>query len=109
MHGKVPDSVNKELVSKALEQKGLKKVVEYQSSMKREDMLKKAERTLLMLVLQTQQHARSSHTFSLEIYHVLAVHKGENKPQSTPDLPFYASEPISVDKKGYHLMAKPIY
>ena len=33
MHGTVPSSVNKELVSKALDLKGLKKVVEYQSSM----------------------------------------------------------------------------
>ena len=44
MHGMVPDSVNKELVSKALDQKGLKKAVEYQSSTKRANMLKKADK-----------------------------------------------------------------
>ena len=100
MHGKVPDSVNKELVSKALEQKGLKKVVEYESSMKRADMLRKAESDLIDAGI-TSPTTRQKLSYLLlgDIDHVLAVHKGENKPQPTPDLPFYASEPISADKK----------
>ena len=47
MHGMVPDSANNDLISKALDQKGLKKIVEYKSSMKRKDMLEQAELDLI--------------------------------------------------------------
>ena len=100
MHGMVPDSVNKELVSKALDQKGLKKVVEYQSSTKRANMLKKAESDLIdagIACPTTRQ--KLSYLLLGDIDHILAVHNGHNKPQTPPDLPFYASEPVSLEKK----------
>ena len=96
----VPDSVNKELVSKALDQKGLKKVVEYQSSTKRANMLKKAESDLIdagIACPTTRQ--KLSYLLLGDIDHILAVHNGHNKPQTPPDLPFYASEPVSLEKK----------
>ena len=67
--------------------------------MKREDMLKKAERDLIHAgIASPTTRQKLSYLLLGDIDHVLAVHKGENKPQSTPDLPFYASEPISADK-----------
>ena len=100
LHGMVPDSVNKELVSKALEQKGLKKVVEYKSSIRREGMLKKAESELIDSGIERPTiRQKLSYLLLGDINHVVAVHKGENKPQTAPDLPFFASEPTVLEKK----------
>ena len=100
LHGMVPDSVNKELVSKALEQKGLKKVVEYKSSIRREGMLKKAESELIDSGIERPTiRQKLSYLLLGDINHVVAVYKGENKPQIAPDLPFFASEPTVLEKK----------
>lgn len=100
LHGMVPDSVNKELVSKALEQKGLKKVVEYKSSIRRGGMLKKAESELIDSGIERPTiRQKLSYLLLGDINHVVAVYKGENKPQTAPDLPFFASEPTVLEKK----------
>ena len=99
-HGTVPECVNKKLVSVALEKKGLKEVEVYKSSIKREGMLKKAEIDLIAAGIENPTIRQSlSYLLLGDIDHVIAVSKGENKPQSKPELPFFASEPISIEKK----------
>ncbi|MDC3085085.1 hypothetical protein OA439_04335 [Gammaproteobacteria bacterium] len=100
MHGMVPDSANKDLISKALDQKGLKKIVEYKSSMKRKDMLGQAELDLLDAGIEKPTlRQKLSYLLLGDIDHVLLVHREANKPLIGPDLPFFSSEPIPWEKK----------
>ena len=111
-HGRVPDSVNPELVQKALEQTGLEKPEEYVLSTDRPDSLPEAREKLIAAGIPNPTTRQMLSAVLLKdsgkfkaMDHIVACHNGTNTPQEPPALPFYAQAPKPVprrDGKGFN-------
>ncbi|HPF77925.1 MAG TPA: hypothetical protein PLF01_01415 [Alphaproteobacteria bacterium] len=120
-HGRVPDTVNKDLQAKALKAAGLEKPVDYILSTDREDALPAAAEALenvrlpykmapqnpwpskkveLEQVIKqaTTRQAISAVLLKGGVDHVVACHLGNNKPQAMPNLPQYAQVPLDENR-----------
>ena len=96
-HGKVPDTVNPELVKKALEQEGLTEQVRYVPAQEKENGLEKLKQELRDAGIENPTNRQAISLVicnpvlrAKRIQHIVDCHNGENKPQPPPELPDYA-------------------
>ena len=99
-HGNIPDSVNPDLVRKALDQAGLTETESYVISTDRPEGLPEAEARLISARLENPTRRQKVSAALLKdsgqfqaIEHILACHKQTNQPQPVPELPYYARPP----------------
>jgi pyruvate/oxaloacetate carboxyltransferase len=100
-HGKVPDTINQELIEKALKMKGISETINYKSSLNRESKLESAHQDLLKLGIK-DPNIRQKLSFVLldKKDHVINCYKNQNISQEKPKLTFFATKPVPFkDKK----------
>ncbi|ODS23358.1 hypothetical protein AB835_09390 [Candidatus Endobugula sertula] len=100
-HGKVSDSVNPELVQKALSINGLKHPEEYIMSTERPDALPVIKEKLIEAGIQqpTMRQMLSATLLEKGVDYVVSCENGTNTPQQPPALPFYAQEPAPLNQR----------
>ena len=111
-HGKIPPTVNPDLVQKALVQTGLTTPETYVISTARAPGLPEAEAKLISAGLAKPSLRQKISAAVLKDTgqfrapdHILACAKNKNKPQPVPILPFYARQPQPMprpDGKGFN-------
>ncbi len=106
-HGRVPESVNRELQARALEIASLTEPVRYVPSQQRDDALPAAIEKLKAAGIEgpTARQAISAHMLKPTgaqdgVGHVVACHNGENTPQMPPELPHWAKQTVHTNKDG---------
>ena len=100
LHGKIPESIDKALVKKAIKVKNLDRIEEYIISTDRPNAMPLAKEILIQAGVKnpTTRQMLSSVLIG-DLDHVLQCYFKTNKPQKAPGLPFYAQEPIPDEKK----------
>lgn len=100
LHGKIPESIDKALVKKAIKVKNLDRTEEYIISTDRPNAMPLAKEILIQAGVKnpTTRQMLSSVLIG-DLDHVLQCYFKTNKPQQAPELPFYAQEPSSDEKK----------
>ncbi|MEK9977243.1 MAG: hypothetical protein VW689_05280 [Gammaproteobacteria bacterium] len=111
LHGKVPNSINKKILKKALDLKSMDKPTQYISSINRENTLEKASAELNKKgIKKPTLRQKLSYMLLDDKEHVVRCYMGENIPQKSPEFPFYTLSPVPKsmkrkykDGKGYIL------
>jgi pyruvate/oxaloacetate carboxyltransferase len=100
LHGKVPESTNKDLVRKAIKLKNLYKIKEYTISTDRPNALPLAKERLIKAGIKNPTIRQMlSLLLTGDQDHVLKCFLKKNKAQDPAEIPFYAQQPISIKKK----------
>ena len=100
LHGKVPNSINKKILKKALDLKCMDKPVKYISSLDRENTLDKANSELIKKGIKNPTiRQKLSYLLLDDKEHVIRCYMGENISQKSPELPFYTLNPVPKSMK----------
>ena len=111
-HGKIPPTVNPDLVGKALDQAGLTAPEKYVISTERAPGLPQAQKKLISAGVEKPSLRQKISAAVLKdsgqfraLDHIVACARNKNEPQPVPILPFYARQPQPMprpDGKGFN-------